>query len=215
MRRPATAAFLFIPPTADFPPARQTPTERAAEPALRHAVLHDTTSKKGWTAAEEATLSAAMARKAAGETVDLATLFPEVRLKTTLELRSTDSQRLDLVCALPALWKGLLYDETSLTALEKALSPIDYEAAAKAQRDVPAGVLDVTYGDRTMRQWRSELLDLADAGLKRIGHLDAENDESMYLSCLRELTDTPAAELLAKAPGDAPTPEAVIEAARF
>ncbi|MEM6954343.1 MAG: glutamate-cysteine ligase family protein [Myxococcota bacterium] len=145
----------------------------------------------------------------------LATLFPEVRLKSTLELRSTDGQRLDLVCALPALWKGLLYDETSLSALEKALSSIEYEAAAQAQRDVPAVGLGASYGGRTMHEWRTELLDLADAGLRRIGHLNGEDDESIYLAPLRALEDTPAAALLKRAPGDAPTAEAVIEAARF
>lgn len=40
----------------------------------------------------------------------LSTVFPEVRLKPFIEVRSADSVSSAFVCALPALWKGLLYD---------------------------------------------------------------------------------------------------------
>ena len=40
----------------------------------------------------------------------LTTIFPDVRLKRYLEMRGADGGSSELVCALPALWVGLLYD---------------------------------------------------------------------------------------------------------
>ena len=44
------------------------------------------------------------------------TAFPEVRLKRYLEMRGADSGPLPALNALPALWVGLLYDQTALDA---------------------------------------------------------------------------------------------------
>lgn len=41
----------------------------------------------------------------------LSTIFPEVRLKKYLEMRGADGGPWEEICALPALWVGLLYDE--------------------------------------------------------------------------------------------------------
>ncbi|KAG1339081.1 putative Glutamate--cysteine ligase, chloroplastic [Cocos nucifera] len=44
----------------------------------------------------------------------LTTIFPEVRLKRYLEMRGADGGPWRRLCALPAFWVGLLYDEVSL-----------------------------------------------------------------------------------------------------
>ena len=46
----------------------------------------------------------------------LTTLFPEVRLKRYLEMRGADGDSWRGLCALPALWVGLLYDGQALDA---------------------------------------------------------------------------------------------------
>jgi glutamate--cysteine ligase len=46
----------------------------------------------------------------------LSTAFPEVRLKSFLEMRGADGGPWNRICALPALWVGLLYDQTALDA---------------------------------------------------------------------------------------------------
>ncbi len=46
----------------------------------------------------------------------LSTAFPEVRLKTFLEMRGADGGPWNRICALPALWVGLLYDDGALDA---------------------------------------------------------------------------------------------------
>lgn len=47
----------------------------------------------------------------------MTTVFPEVRLKTFLELRGTDGGPWSSVCALPAFWVGLLYDSKNVDML--------------------------------------------------------------------------------------------------
>src|SRR5690606_17628130 len=46
----------------------------------------------------------------------LTTTFPEVRLKRYLEMRGADGGPSQRLCALPALWAGLLYDQQALDA---------------------------------------------------------------------------------------------------
>jgi glutamate--cysteine ligase len=46
----------------------------------------------------------------------LSTLFPEIRLKPYLEVRGCDSVSSQFLCAMPALWKGILYDEEATAA---------------------------------------------------------------------------------------------------
>src|SRR5690606_19932788 len=46
----------------------------------------------------------------------LTTIFPEVRLKKFIEMRGADSGPRPMLCALPALWTGLLYDGAALDA---------------------------------------------------------------------------------------------------
>src|SRR3546814_16822896 len=44
----------------------------------------------------------------------LSTAFPEVRLKSFLEMRGAAGGPWNRICALPALWVGLLYDGAAL-----------------------------------------------------------------------------------------------------
>ena len=46
--------------------------------------------------------------------IHLTTVFPEVRLKNFIELRGADGGPWSRVCALPAFWTGILYDEDNL-----------------------------------------------------------------------------------------------------
>src|SRR5690606_27497699 len=48
----------------------------------------------------------------------LNTLFPEVRLKKTIEVRAADAQGANMACTLPALWTGIFYDDKALREAE-------------------------------------------------------------------------------------------------
>jgi len=116
----------------------------------------------------------------------LTTLFPEARLKHYLELRGADAGPLPMVLALPALWKGLLYDDDALsgaTALTAGLSWADREALREA---VPRQGLAARLPDgRTVRQVARELCALAAAGLARVAPADLP-----YLAPVTEIAET-------------------------
>jgi glutamate--cysteine ligase len=147
----------------------------------------------------------------------LSTLFPEVRLKSTLEYRGADGQRPELAFSLPALWKGLLYDDDSFRALEGIVDRFTYEEV-EAQRDAIArhGVQTKFMG-RDAVDWAGEVLELAEAGLQRAGERNEDGeDESALLAPLRALLErgrSPADVLLAEVPEPIPSRDAIIAAA--
>ena len=149
--------------------------------------------------------------------VHLSTLFPEVRLKSTLECRGADVQRPEMLFALPALWKGLLYDDESLRALEGLVDPWAF-AEVERQRDALArhGV-QTKFMKRDAVDWAGNILELAEAGLRRIGDRnEAGEDETVLLDSLRALLEggrCPADVLLAEVGADVPTRDAVIRVA--
>lgn len=147
----------------------------------------------------------------------LSTLFPEVRLKNTLEYRGADVQRPEMLFALPALWKGLLYDEDSFRALEGLVDRWSFPGVER-QRDALARYgVRTRFMNRETADWAGEILELAEAGLRRIGAQDrAGEDETALLRPLRALLETsrcPADVLLAEVADDFPSRDAVIRVA--
>jgi glutamate--cysteine ligase len=141
------------------------------------------------------------------------TLFPEARLKSTLELRPCDSLPTDLACAVPALYTGLCYDSRALDrALELALS-LELEAVEAARPELINAGLAARIGQRSARDLALELLDIARAGLAaRVRWSASGKDESVHLDKLRELVEagaSPADRLLHALPPE-PTVEDLV-----
>ena len=115
----------------------------------------------------------------------LSTIFPEVRLKTFLEMRGADTGTLPFLTALPALFAGLLYAPASLDAgwdLVKHWTAAEREVL---RAEVPKLGLAATIAGRSVRDIAREVLVLARAGLSSRARLDAVgHDESVYLDCL-------------------------------
>jgi glutamate--cysteine ligase len=131
----------------------------------------------------------------------LSTIFPEVRLKSFLEMRGADGGPWARICALPALWVGLLYDGTALAA---AWDEVKHWSLAERQRlrdEVPArGLAAMTPGGETLRDFGHRILAIAEAGLNARAALGASGDnESGFLDPLRDVLAsgrTPAERLL-------------------
>src|SRR5258707_1109983 len=68
----------------------------------------------------------------------LSTIFPEVRLKSFLEMRGADGGRWGKICALPALWVGLLYDDNALDAAWDEVKSWPLEGRQALRDSVPA-----------------------------------------------------------------------------
>jgi glutamate--cysteine ligase len=147
------------------------------------------------------------------------TLFPEARLKHTLEMRGADAQPASRTCALPALWKGLLYDERALAGAEALAAPLEPALVQAARADIARLGLSATLAGKPLSRWAGDVLDLARGGLARHAVKDARGrDETMYLDPIARLVEagrTPAQLLLAAVEGAPDFRSAVIEAAAF
>jgi glutamate--cysteine ligase len=131
----------------------------------------------------------------------LSTAFPEVRLKTFLEMRGADGGPWGRICALPALWVGLLYDQGALDAAWDLVKDWSLETRQALRDSVPRLGLDAPLGGSgTLRDIAREVLDIAGAGLKARGRLDAAgDDETGFLTPLRDVVRdgrVPAQQLL-------------------
>jgi len=134
------------------------------------------------------------------------TAFPEVRLKRYLEMRGADSGPLPALAALPALWVGLLYDQTALDAawdLVKDWTVADHDHLRAA---TPETGLATTFRGRTVTEWARRTVEIAHTGLRNRRRLDAQgNDETIHLAPLDRAVASglaPADELLAKWQGE-------------
>lgn len=148
----------------------------------------------------------------------LNTLFPEVRLKKTLEMRGADSQKTELVAAQAAIWKGLIYDEGALASLESLGSHWEHDELEAARPAIARDALRARLAGRELGEWASELLAAAERGLRRLGARDAQGrDESIHLAPLRRLIDrgqSPADALLAELdPGQPLVPQVLAASA--
>ncbi|HJZ85080.1 MAG TPA: glutamate--cysteine ligase [Polyangia bacterium] len=98
----------------------------------------------------------------------LSTLFPEVRLKRYLEMRGADSGPVELVRALPALWRGLLYDRDACAAAWQLVADLSMDEREQLRRDVPRQALEARVRGRSVRELARELIAIAKAGAKRL-----------------------------------------------
>ena len=130
----------------------------------------------------------------------LTTAFPEVRLKKILEMRGADGGPWARLCALPALWVGLLYDQG---VLDQACEMIkDWTAGEREQMraDAPRLGLAAEFRGRSLAALAREVVALAREGLRRRQRADScGDDETRFvepLAAIAESGRTAADELL-------------------
>jgi glutamate--cysteine ligase len=133
----------------------------------------------------------------------LSTAFPEVRLKSFLEMRGADGGRWGRICALPALWVGLLYDGRALDEAWELVKHWHIDDREKLRHDVPRLALEaVTPDGQSMRDFAEQVLEIAAAGLTRRARLNSAGDnDGGFLDPLRDVVATgmtPADRLLHK-----------------
>ncbi|MBX3594386.1 glutamate--cysteine ligase [Sphingomonas sp.] len=119
----------------------------------------------------------------------LSTAFPEVRLKTFLEMRGADGGPWSRICALPALWVGLLYDQAALDAAWDLVRDWDMAERQALRDSVPKLGLDAPLpGGGKLRDIAGEVLDIAGAGLTARARMNSAGDsENGFLDPLRDI----------------------------
>jgi len=130
----------------------------------------------------------------------LSTIFPEVRLKQFLEMRGADGGPWEGICALPALWTGLLYDGEALDAAWDLVKAWTAEERETLRRRVPETALSTPFRSVTVLDIAREVTEIARLGLKKRNRLNWEGaDESVFLGPIHHTLrtgKTPAERLL-------------------
>lgn len=130
----------------------------------------------------------------------LGTLFPEVRLKTTLEVRGVDSQSPALALALPALLAGVCYDTVASDRAWALLGDLTLEEAHRLRLEIRTEGLRPRWKGGSVQATGRALLELASEGLARRAALPGSApDERPYLAPLWELVErgmTPAEQVV-------------------
>jgi glutamate--cysteine ligase len=118
----------------------------------------------------------------------LTTLFPEVRLKRYIEVRSADSQPPEMMLSMPAVMKGVLYEPDSLEGAWDLVRRWTWEERVALYKDAHRDGLKAKIRGIALAEIARELLVVAASGLKRQNKLNARGeDERIYLERLEEL----------------------------
>ena len=132
----------------------------------------------------------------------LTTLFPEARIKKFIEMRGADGGPWRRLCALPAFWVGLIYEQSSLDAAWDLVK--DWDAETREALRVAASVdgLAAQVDGIKMHELAKHAVEISEAGLKaraRVGAGGMLPDETHFLNALKETLETgetPADELI-------------------
>jgi len=113
----------------------------------------------------------------------ISTLFPDVRLKQYLEMRGADAGTWPWICSLPALWKGLLYDEQAKTAAWNMIADWSHSEVVELRNQTPRTALKTPFRETTVLKLCEQMLDISSAGLTRLHEMnEAGEDESIFLA---------------------------------
>ncbi len=128
----------------------------------------------------------------------LNTLFPEARIKGTLEFRACDSLPTDLACAVPALFAGLMYDSKALSEAHVLAERLRW--TTEQRLELVTHGLAATLNEQPVRELAQQVMDIASGGLERRQRKNQRGqDERIHLAVLAKLVEEgkcPADELL-------------------
>ncbi|MDO5505385.1 MAG: glutamate--cysteine ligase [Pseudoxanthomonas suwonensis] len=126
----------------------------------------------------------------------MTTAFPEVRMKKYLEMRGADSGPWGRICALPAFWVGLLYDDAALDAAWDLVKDFDMDERNALRDGVPKHALKLPFRGASVRELAIEALKISASGLRRRARHNRDGmDELCFLEPLIEIAEagqTPA-----------------------
>ncbi|UWR49418.1 glutamate--cysteine ligase [Phaeobacter inhibens] len=138
----------------------------------------------------------------------LTTAFPEARIKKYMEMRGADGGPWRRLCALPAFWVGMMYDQSSLDAAWDLAKGWDAETREALRVAASEQGLQAQVGNIKMHDLAREVVAISEAGLKsraRAGAGGLVPDETHFLNALKDSIETgkvPADELLDRYHGD-------------
>ena len=123
--------------------------------------------------------------------IHLTTVFPEVRLKTFIELRGADGGPWSRVCALPAFWTGILYDKKNLNEIWTKISHWDYSEVVNFYENVRRdGLNTFTPDGEKLSDFIKIILNQSGEGLVRRNVKTDRGNESIFLEPLKKILES-------------------------
>jgi glutamate--cysteine ligase len=121
----------------------------------------------------------------------ITTVFPEVRLKQYLEMRGADTGDLAMICALQALWVGILYDDAALAAAWDLCKDWTSSDRDQLRRDAARTGLKGKVAGRKVQDVARDLVRISAEGLRARGVKNQTGqDERKFLGPLFEIADS-------------------------
>ena len=118
----------------------------------------------------------------------LTTLFPEVRIKRYMEMRGADGGPWKRLCALPAFWVGLLYDDTALDSAWDVAKNWTAEQRNQLRINVTEKGLKAKIGKFELADIAQHVLEISTHGLKSRNNLDSRGEsEAHFLDDLKDM----------------------------
>lgn len=112
----------------------------------------------------------------------LTTLYPDVRMKKFIEMRNSDCGSYEVLCALPAFWVGILYDQDALNAAWDLVKTWTIQERTQLRHDVPVHALNAQIQGQSVQQIALQVLQISYQGLKNRARVHGlEQDETSYL----------------------------------
>jgi glutamate--cysteine ligase len=110
----------------------------------------------------------------------ISTIFPEVRMKQFLEMRGADGAPWAEICALPALWAGIFYDQTALDAAWDLVKDWSLEERRALRHEVPKHALKTGFRKSNVGEIARQMLDISTAGLVARNELNGEGMNEVH-----------------------------------
>lgn len=131
----------------------------------------------------------------------LTTIFPEARLKNYIEMRGADGGPWARICALPAFWVGLTYDQSSLDAAWDLVKDWSAEERQRLRDDVPRLGFATPFRKGTLLDVARQAVEISRAGLRARARGDGAGtaNETVFLSAVEDIVGkgkSPAEEML-------------------
>lgn len=121
----------------------------------------------------------------------VSTLFPDVRLKQYMEMRGADAGPWPWICSLPALWKGLLYDQQALDSAWRMVESWTHNEVSGLRSEVPRTALGTAFRDTTVLNLCRQMLDISRAGLEQLNICNnAGESEARFLAPLEHAVES-------------------------
>ena len=122
----------------------------------------------------------------------MTTAFPDVRLKQFIEMRGADGGPWGNICALPALWVGLLYDARAQSEAAAMIAGWTVEEISAMRDMVPRQALNAPFRDGTMRDVARDALRICRGGLERRNRINPRSglNEIQYIEPLESVVES-------------------------